>query len=117
MKRKHIVRMRSWMDQYGSLGILLVGCILGLHHLRTKRRLALLGSVMAVAAALTWLLLHPHPETLHRIATFSPSFPLTFAAPKPAPIGPPAMEFTDQEPVGFNGLLFFSAQFYRMSGE
>src|SRR5579871_1657636 len=49
-------RLRAWVRKYGRLGLLFVGCLLGLHHLWVKRRTAVMvsASLLCILVGLEW---------------------------------------------------------------
>lgn len=59
MSGKQASTLRRWIRRYGVGGTLLAGCCLGLHHLWTKRRMALVCALIGMMSLV--MLLRPHP--------------------------------------------------------
>ncbi len=62
-------RLRSWIRQYGSGGVLLCACLLGLHHLRMKRSVGLVSAIALCAFSGFWWHNHRQHQPVHNLIT------------------------------------------------
>jgi hypothetical protein len=108
-------RLRAWIQRYGTPGLLLVGAYLLGQHLWHKRRcLCLLagGGLLLTLSFIFWWCGTASRPTVVTSVLAAPVRPEDV----PDPQAPPS-DIGIEAPTGINGDLFFSAQFYRMSGE